>query len=298
MQQKLYDGKPVEISENNLWLNYINYEKSLETETHSNVIFIIEKALTYLCASPDIWREYIEYVAKQTNSEAIIARFLGMYRTMLIIIDKDLVFHEADLQEYINSTEESRRILRTLAYFQPLDLVINRRLLQLEMRCNDFDSVKQIFESLVNEGSFSIDTKLDLTQVYARWLESKNSISDCLVLLETMIEKLNYNKLLVSLYVNYLVRHQSYEDRIVNCINIYEKTLKRFKDMNNCFELIHACKLYKSFLRLTCNELDFVRKVESIINRRIPDSEGQLNENSWILAENQLAEEKSTWSKK
>jgi len=44
LKQKLYDGKPIETSENNLWLNYINYEKSIETETHSNVIFIIEKA--------------------------------------------------------------------------------------------------------------------------------------------------------------------------------------------------------------------------------------------------------------
>jgi len=132
-----------------------------------------------LCASSDIWREYIEYIAKQPNSEAIIARFLGMYRTMLIIIDKNLVFHEADLQEYTGNIEEARRILRTLAYFQPVDLVINRRLLQLEMRYNDVDCVKQIFESLISGETFSIDTKLDTIQVYARWLESKNNISGC-----------------------------------------------------------------------------------------------------------------------
>jgi len=113
-----------------------------------------------------------------------------------------------------------------------------------------------------------------------------------------MTEKLNYNKLLVSLYVNYQVRHESYETGILNGINIYEKTLKKHKDSNNCFELIHACKLYKSFLRLTCNELNFVRKVESLINRRIPDSEGQINENAWSLAQNQLTEEQNIWSTK
>jgi len=75
LKQNLYEGKPVEQNETNLWLAYINYEKTLETSTHSNVMFIIEKSITYLCASPDLWKEYIDYVGKQPNSGAVLTRF-------------------------------------------------------------------------------------------------------------------------------------------------------------------------------------------------------------------------------
>jgi len=53
LKQNLYEGKPVEQSETDLWLAYINYEKSLESPPYSNVMFVIEKSITYLCTSSD-----------------------------------------------------------------------------------------------------------------------------------------------------------------------------------------------------------------------------------------------------
>lgn len=112
LKQNLYEGKPVEKNEKNIWINYINYEKSVETETYSNVLFVLEKAITYLCASPEIWREYIDYVETRPNSHNMLISFLSMYRMMLTTVDLNLVFYESDLNEIIGNYEEARNIYK------------------------------------------------------------------------------------------------------------------------------------------------------------------------------------------
>jgi len=211
-----------------------------------------------------------------------------MYRNMLIVIDKNLVFIESDMQEFVGNFEESRRIIRVLAYYQPQDLMIHKKWMQLEMRIGDENSVGPIYETLIREVSYSAPIKLDLTQIYCKWLESRNNIHEALRVLEDAIELLNYDKLIIHLYTTYAVRHEEYQEGIIKSIDVFERTLKKYQDYaHNTNELIDTSKLYKSFLRTNCNEIDFVRKVESIINRRQIDYDGVMSEEAWAKAGDQ-----------
>lgn len=298
LKQNLYEGKPIEQNEKNIWINYINYEKSVETETHSNVLFVLEKAITYLCASSDIWKEYIEYVDKSKNSHTVLIRFLSMYRTMLNVIDVNLVFYESDLNELLGNYNEARHIYRTLAYYQPTDLHINMRMLQLEMRLNDDSQVRAIFENLIKEKSYPITIKVYIVQNYVKFLENRGQTGDCLLLLESLSEKLGYDRLIVGLYLTYLLRHENYETSVTKGLYVYEGLIKHNRDTSDWQGLANGIKLYKSFLRSNCMELGFIRKIEALISRRQIEYEGKVDEDVWGSCDVAIGSVITEWQQK
>lgn len=113
--------------------------------------------------------------------------------------------------------------------------------------------------------------KIYLTQNYAKYLESKNQIKECLELLEGMCEKLDYDNLIVGLCLQYNLKHQDYQNGIESGIKIYEKALKRFEGQQPGNEQLICIKFYKQFLRTHCMEIGLIRKLESLINQRMYD---------------------------
>lgn len=83
LRQNVYDGKPHDLSEKNTWLNYINYEKSVPMNQHPNILYIIEKATTYLCTCPEIWRELVEYLENVVQDRQYLLGTLHNYRKIL-----------------------------------------------------------------------------------------------------------------------------------------------------------------------------------------------------------------------
>ena len=65
--------------------------------------------------------------------------------------------------------------------------------------------------------------KIYLTQNYAKYLESKNQIKECLELLEGMCEKLDYDNLIVGLCLQYNLKHQDYQNGIESGITGIER---------------------------------------------------------------------------
>ena len=83
LRQAVYEGKNHETAERNTWLNYINYEKNVPMNQHPNILFIIEKATTYLCTCPEIWRELVDYLEITVGDRHYLLGNLRNYRKML-----------------------------------------------------------------------------------------------------------------------------------------------------------------------------------------------------------------------
>lgn len=83
LRQLPYEGRQHEAAERNTWLNYINYEKNVPMNQHPSILFIIEKAATYLCTCPEIWRELVEYLENTVGDRQYLLGSLHNYRKML-----------------------------------------------------------------------------------------------------------------------------------------------------------------------------------------------------------------------
>ena len=83
LRQNVYEGKSHEPAERNTWLNYINYEKNVPLNQHPNILFIIEKATTYLCTCPEVWRELVDYLEITVGDRQYLLSSLRNYRKML-----------------------------------------------------------------------------------------------------------------------------------------------------------------------------------------------------------------------
>lgn len=83
LRQTVYEGKNHETSERNTWLNYINYEKKVSANQHPNILYVIEKATTYLCTCPEIWRELVDYLENAIGDRQYLLASLHNYRKML-----------------------------------------------------------------------------------------------------------------------------------------------------------------------------------------------------------------------
>jgi len=166
------------------------------------------------------------------------------------------------------------------------------------MRSGDSNAVDSIFSNLMRDSGVNMNFKLDLVQMYVKWKESREDIKGCFKIFENALEIFNYDKILVSLYASYLRRHEEYHVAIEKVIKVYESCMNRARGTINYTELSNIAKLYKCFLRSNCNELDFVRKVEGLITRRVEEVNGELNEVAWAKSEGFLEEEIKKWRKK
>lgn len=172
------------------------------------------------------------------------------------------------------------------------------RMFQLEMRLNDDAQVAAIFENLMKEKSYPVNVKIYIVQNYVKFLENKGQIGDCLVILESLSEKLGFDRLIVGLYTTYLLRHEAYEKAVIKGLYVYEGLIKHNKDTNDWSGLANGIKLYKSFLRSNCMELGFIRKVEALIAKRQIEYEGRVDEEIWGSCEAAIGGFVKEWQEK
>lgn len=83
LKQTLYEGKAHDVNERNSWLNYINYQKKISANQPPFIMYVIEKATTYLCTSPEIWRELVDYLENTIGDRQYLLGSLHNYRKML-----------------------------------------------------------------------------------------------------------------------------------------------------------------------------------------------------------------------
>lgn len=113
------------------WLNYIDYEKSSSTGNHSTVTYLIEKAITYMCTCPQIWREYVKYLENEIGDRNQLLNYLHDHRKMLMNIDITLIFLEADLTELSHNLPQVQKIYSELDAFRRKRLFTQPKTLRL-----------------------------------------------------------------------------------------------------------------------------------------------------------------------
>ena len=81
------------------WISYLRFERTLSPKMYPKILFLIEKAITYCCTSPEIWREYINFLEHEMENREYLKAALFCYRKMLMNIDCNLIFLLTDLNE-------------------------------------------------------------------------------------------------------------------------------------------------------------------------------------------------------
>lgn len=83
LKQIMYEGKSFDPAEKKTWLNYIEYEKKVPANQHPHILYTIEKAVTYMCTCPEIWRELVDYLENRVGDREYLLGSLHNYRKML-----------------------------------------------------------------------------------------------------------------------------------------------------------------------------------------------------------------------
>lgn len=105
-----YSGEDYKVEDKLAWISLIDYEKGISVNQHPKILFIIEKAMTYIGVCPEIWEIFIQYLENVKGDRDYLKSSLAAYKNMLFYINLQAIFVLADIYELEGETENSREL--------------------------------------------------------------------------------------------------------------------------------------------------------------------------------------------